>query len=747
MLACCPLHDDKCPSFGYNTATGQWRCFSKCGKGDVFDYLARTTGQSFREVLTGLGDQLGLERPSSNGDGTITYEYRDAEGALLYQVLRGPNKKFWQRRPDGNVGWINALKGVHSILYRLPDLLARPDETVFVVEGEKDADRLRREGVLATTNSGGAGKWKPPLSESLRGRDIVILPDNDAPGRDHARQVAQGVHGLAASVRIVPLPGLPEKGDVSDWLAAGHTLQELQQLVSQTNPWKSDSEKDSSSARPTILITGRQLRAIFTDAWDALLPVAEELRLFRYAGTLGRIVDGEAGLQVTLLDEGYAFGLAHEQADWVAQRGKQVVDAKPPSELARDLLVLPEPRLPALEGIVSAPVFLRWGRLLATPGYDAESRLWYEPSRDLQLPAIPQVPTEADVEGAVQLLTEELLVDFEFAAESDLAHALAALLLPFVRRLIDGPTPVHLLEAPTPGSGKSLLADLISIVALGRCCEATTVTRNEDESRKKLTAILSRGRPIVVIDNLQGALESAQLAAAITAEIWSDRLLGKTQMVEFPNRALWIVTGNNPKLSMEIARRCIRIRLEPHQERPWERTGFKHDPIRTWAREHRSELVRAVLVIVKHWLVKGRPAGNKTLGSFEVWATTMGGILRHAGVRGFLEDTQEFYQAADYEAGEWRALVTAWHEQYQTAPVAPSTLLALAEAQHLVPFACAGPTEQARLVKFGKALATLRGRRFGDLQVMTVENRKRCSNDYRLIPVAGELFHGKEASE
>ena len=301
----------------------------------------------------------------------------------------------------------------------------------------------------------------------------------------------------------------------------------------------------------------------------ALLPVAEELRLFRYAGTLGRIVDGEAGLQVTLLDEGCAFGLLVRQADWVAQRGKQVVDAKPPSELARDLLVLPEPRLPALEGIVSAPVFLRWGRLLATPGYDAESRLWYEPSRDLQLPAIPPVPTEADVEGAVQLLTEDLLVDFEFAAESDLAHALAALLLPFVRRLIDGPTPVHLLEAPTPGSGKSLLADLISIVALGRSCEATTVTRNEDESRKKLTAILSRGRPIVVIDNLQGALESAQLAAAITAETWSDRLLGKTQMVEFPNRALWIVTGNNPKLSMEIARRCIRIRLEPHQERPW----------------------------------------------------------------------------------------------------------------------------------------------------------------------------------
>lgn len=747
MLACCPLHEDKSPSFGYNTVTGQWRCFSKCGKGDVFTFLERTTGQTFRDVLLRLGDDLGLPRPSANGDGTVTYDYRDEGGVLRYQVLRGPEKRFWQRRPDGNGGWINDLKGVAPVLYRLPELLARPDETVFVVEGEKDADRLRREGVLATTNSGGAGKWRRSFSESLRGRHVVIFPDNDAPGLDHARQVAHGVHGLAAVVRIVSLPGLPEKGDVSDWLDAGHTLSDLQQLVAQTTPWRSDSEKDGGSARPTILITGRQLRDIFTDAWDALLPVAEELRLFRYAGTLGRIVDGEAGLQVTLLDEGCAFGLLVRQADWVAQRGKQVVDAKPPSELARDLLVLPEPRLPALEGIVSAPVFLRWGRLLATPGYDAESRLWYEPSRDLQLPAIPQVPTEADVEGAVQLLTEDLLVDFEFAAESDLAHALAALLLPFVRRLIDGPTPVHLLEAPTPGSGKSLLADLISIVALGRSCEATTVTRNEDESRKKLTAILSRGRPIVVIDNLQGALESAQLAAAITAETWSDRLLGKTQMVEFPNRALWIVTGNNPKLSMEIARRCIRIRLEPRQERPWERTGFKHDPIRTWAREHRSELVRAVLVIVKHWLVKGRPAGTKSLGSFEVWATTMGGILRHAGVRGFLEDTLEFYQAADFEAGEWRALVTAWHEQHQTAPVAPSTLLALAEAQHLVPFAFAGATEQARLAKFGKALAGLRGRRFGDLQITAVENRRRGSNDYRLVPVAGELFDRKEPSE
>ncbi|MBU2501968.1 hypothetical protein KJ682_11625, partial [bacterium] len=256
----------------------------------------------------------------------------------------------------------------------------------------------------------------------------------------------------------------------------------------------------------------------------------------------------------------------------------------------------------------------------------------------------------------------------------------------------------------------------------------------------------SRGSPIIAVDNLQGGLWSAQVAAAVTAEFWEDRLLGKTQMVRFPNRALWLVSANNPKLSMEIARRCVRIRIDPGQEQPWKRTGFKHDPIREWVRQNRWELVRAILTLIQHWIASGAPHAEKTLGSFEAWARVMGGMVRHLGLEGFLEDSDEFYEAADPESGEMAAFITAWWDRHAETPVTPATLLALAEAEKMIPFATSGATDAARLARFGRALSQIRDRRFGDLKVTVSKNKKRCSNDYRLVQVTGNLFnHSKES--
>jgi len=158
-----------------------------------------------------------------------TYDYRDEAGELLMQVVRMEPKTFRQRRPDGD-GWSWSVKGVRPVLYRLPELLAAPDAVVYLVEGEKDADRLASLGLVATTNAGGAGKWKPEHSEFLRGRQVVILPDNDDAGRKHAQKVAKALLEVAAA-RIVGLQGLDEKGDVSDWLDAGGTADRLLQLA------------------------------------------------------------------------------------------------------------------------------------------------------------------------------------------------------------------------------------------------------------------------------------------------------------------------------------------------------------------------------------------------------------------------------------------------------------------------------------------------------------------------------------
>jgi hypothetical protein len=166
---------------------------------------------------------------AENGKGEIvaTYDYRNAAGQLVYQSCRvepgpdGKSKTFFQRRPTGPGQWVNNMAGVKPVLYRLPELLAAdPGEMVYIVEGEKDADNLAAAGCVVVTNVSGAGKWRPEYSEVLRGRRVTILPDNDQAGLKHAQQVLSSLHNIAEEPLIIELPGLPAKGDVSDWLEA-----------------------------------------------------------------------------------------------------------------------------------------------------------------------------------------------------------------------------------------------------------------------------------------------------------------------------------------------------------------------------------------------------------------------------------------------------------------------------------------------------------------------------------------------
>ena len=207
-------------------------------------YLDFVSGE--KGSLYDLAAKLGIATPKKT-DTTerrlvATYDYCDADGRLVYQACRhepgrdGRTKDFSQRVPDGTSDWRWSMTGVTRVLYRLPEVLAAvaAGELVYIVEGEKDADQLTLYGLTATTNVGGAGKWKRDYSAALAGAHVVILPDNDAPGATHGDTVAASLHGVAASLKVVTLPGLLPKGDVSDWLAAGHTIDELHALVAAT---------------------------------------------------------------------------------------------------------------------------------------------------------------------------------------------------------------------------------------------------------------------------------------------------------------------------------------------------------------------------------------------------------------------------------------------------------------------------------------------------------------------------------
>jgi len=192
-------------------------------------------------MATFLEDKFGLAKDPQfkvkKSDKTTVYDYIGEHGMLVYQVIRtdfaNGSKTFRQQRPDGQGGWIKNLKGIDPIPYNLPEVLHRKDSTVVVVEGEKCVERLRTEGILATTNSGGSGQWKDAHSKWLQGRRVVVIPDNDEVGKKHGAKVANSLIGVAKEVKLVDLSEHTDnKGDVVDYLDSGKTKGMLVALIS-----------------------------------------------------------------------------------------------------------------------------------------------------------------------------------------------------------------------------------------------------------------------------------------------------------------------------------------------------------------------------------------------------------------------------------------------------------------------------------------------------------------------------------
>ena len=205
-----------------------------------------------------------------------------------------------------------------------------------------------------------------------------------------------------------------------------------------------------------------------------------------------------------------------------------------------------------------------------------------------------------------------------------------------------------------------------------------TEGRDDEEWRKRVTAKLRQVPSILLIDNLRNKLDSSAVAAALTAPFWEDRILGASEMARLPIRCVWIATGNNPEFSNEMARRLVRIRLDAHVERPWQRGSFRHPDLMTWVRANRARLVAACLTLCQAWIAAGRPRGQKTIGSYENWAGIIGGILETAGIEGFLGNLDEMMAASDAEGSAWAAFVAGWWFRYGTAEVKAGDLYDIA---------------------------------------------------------------------
>ncbi len=250
-MALCPSHDDKQHSLSI-TVGGDSRALMKCHAGCTVAVILGSLGMAATDLFAGERPALEIARPAQKAQGVETrpklvksYDYTDVDGNLVFQSCRLEPKSFRQRRKDEAGEWIWNLNGIDPVLYRLPDVLeaVAAERRIFIVEGEKDADALSELGFTATTNPMGAGKWREAFSDFLESADVVILPDNDETGRSHAEQVAASLYSRKATVKVVALPNLSEKGDVSDWLSAGGDIDALEVLIGKTPRWMPDPSK------------------------------------------------------------------------------------------------------------------------------------------------------------------------------------------------------------------------------------------------------------------------------------------------------------------------------------------------------------------------------------------------------------------------------------------------------------------------------------------------------------------------
>lgn len=491
----------------------------------------------------------------------------------------------------------------------------------------------------------------------------------------------------------------------------------------------------AGSDLPGIDVGKGQLRELSDAAWGHLVAANDPPHLFRHGGSLVRFQCDDVPILVGL----GPYGLRHETArtsHWhrVSSRADGTLkngDAHPPMAVVYDMLEYPDLPLPAVDRIVRAPAYAADGRLQLTADYHAAGRIivWLEPG--LEIPDVPGAPSIEDLAVAVATV-DDLLHDFPLCVPADRAHAFALFLLPFVRDLIDGPTPMHLAESPAAGTGKGLLVAVMLVAGVGDDVATLPVGRDEEEWRKRITTVLRSGHPVVALDNVDRTLNSSALATVLTAARWHDRLLGGNEEVRIPVRCVWVATGNNPMLSTEIARRCIRIRLDARMDQPWRRdpADFRYQKLLQHALTQRGRLIGAALTLTNAWLAAGRPeAKTPPLGSYESWATVIGGILQIAGVDGFLSNLDELYERADSEGAVWRRFIQGWWDEFEQGIVGVAELYPLAEAMEDFPLGKG--KERAQKTMLGMGLKKHLNMVVGDFCIESAGTYRRAAR-YRL---------------
>lgn len=635
---------------------------------DLWARLAETGDHPYlsRKAVPALGVRFGHDE---QGRGPcLVIPLRTMAGALVgLQFIHS----------DGNKRFLpgTAKRGAFHLIGTL-----NPHGPLIVAEGYATAASVHQATGHAVAVAFDAGNLEP-VAAAFRQTDpdlaMVVAADHDQwkphagnPGVEKAIAVARR-HGTRWA--IPDFTGLDTRDQPTDFndLAALAGLDEVRRQLEQAQ----SPSLTGADARlgPLIQLAGGELHQTVAAAEQALL--AAGAPLYQRSGLLVRPVTLPALEAPSLRRPTGTIGLQQITPEWLQlkltalahwqrfdRRSQQWREVDCPVDIARALLAcVGEWQFPPLAGVIDRPVLRADGSLLQTPGYDPASGLLYQPSQ--RFTVIPEHPTLENVARALATL-QQVLAGYQFATPADATVALAAILTALVRPALPA-APLIAIDAPTRGSGKSLLVDVVSIIATGRSAVCVAQGKDETEDEKRLGSALLAGYGMISIDNLHSPLAGDFLCSLLTQSTVAVRVLGASQLLDLPTQVALFATGNNIQARGDMTRRILPCRIDPGCECPEERE-FTVD-LRAFATAHRAELVTAGLTLLRAYRAAGRPRQPiKPLGSFEAWSDGVRATLVWLGLPDPCETRQRLAEL-DTETVGLRQVLAAWYAVFDSS--------------------------------------------------------------------------------
>lgn len=481
---------------------------------------------------------------------------------------------------------------------------------------------------------------------------------------------------------------------------SGLTLNILRKEVLKSKSFRS-AEKTSNDSNENSLRIIRNNQDFSEQVKITLVAIKEHNdinpTLFsQVGGRRARTYKEDDNLSIKLLDsKGLSAELSNivifEKLNLSSGNSKQVA---PFMEIVSHIEGLAPPPFPFLKQLVQAPIFSANGDLRTENGYDPETKCYIDCK--CQLIDVNKVPNKEDIQCARNILFEAIegfpfsdkfdgseklhpRIDGEVNLERGIASragALGMILTPFMREMIDGPTPGFCIDKPKAGTGAGYLVDTAQIIFTGSRADATPVASDGDELRKAITAALLSGGSYLFLDNINHHIDNGALASAITAGRWKDRILGSSEMTELDITISWIFSANNGSFSNELMRRFVPIRLDAGIADPTKGRQFKHTDLHSWLLKNRPRLIWACLVLIQNWISEGCPNGKALEPSFERWSRMISGVLEQAGINGLLENKASYMQSRNQDTDSAQNLVSEWWDHFEDKSVTSADIYA-----------------------------------------------------------------------